>query len=240
MPADVSKAKNFLLTTDFPLDKVVYLSSGSFTMSASSAGTWSVPHFLSFTPLCSGSWSLTPDFSVQYEYGTGTFPSDNVGISPFNQLLSLSDDIFGNFAGAGSVNVDIVWINNSSVPMTAYYRVFGFGPPDIPYRAAPTASGGDDFVFNTDYNYTKLYVNSAQSVVAGNAYTTQTSLGYVSQVSLWSRRSFDQKIVPYDTQNIQPSGYNFLVAINQNDLTVTTESPTLIDKSYVRLYLDDN
>lgn len=240
MPADVTKARSFLLTTDFPLDKVVYLKSGSFTMSAATSGVFSFPHNLSFAPLCSGSWSLTPDFSVQYEYGSGTFPSENISISSFNQILSLSDNFFGNTGGANTTNVYIAWQNSSASATTVYYRIFAFGPPDIDYVAAPTASSGDNFVLNTDYNYTKLYINSARQVAAGNTYSVPYNGGNVPQVSVWFTRTSDSKVIPYDTQNIISSGYSYIVNINSISLSLSTESPTIINKLYNRIYLDDN
>jgi len=240
MPADVTKARLFNLTTDFPLDKVVYISSGSFTMGGATSGLYSFPHNLLFKPLCSGSWSLTPDFSVQYEFGSGTFPSENIFISPFNQVLSLSDNFFGNAGGADVTNVSIAWQNSSASSVTVYYRVFGFGPPDEDYIASPTADAGDEFVLNTDYNYTKLYINSAQSISAGNTYSIPYNGGNTPQVAVWFNRTSDGKIIPYDTENVISSGYFYTVSISSLSLTVSTESPTIVNKLYNRIYLDDN
>ncbi len=240
MPANVYRAKNFLLDTDYPLDMVVYLITGSISMTGSSAGTAVIHHELDFTPLCSGSWALTPDFSVQYEYDSGTFPSNNIGVSLFDQTLSLSTTLFGNSGGADSTNVNILWINNNSSPMTAYYRVYALGPPDVPVMAPYTASSGDKFILNTDYNYTKLYINSSQDLSPGNTYTTNHNLTYVPQLGLWTRRTSNGLVSPYDTQNVQSSFFDFTVSVNGSSLVLQTDSPTTINKEYVRLYLDDN
>lgn len=240
MAANVYRAKNFLLDTDYPLDMVVYLITGSISMSPASSGLAVIPHKLSFVPLCSGSWSLTPNFSVQYEYDSGTFPSSNIGISLFDQTLSLSTPLFGNFPGADSTNVNILWVNNNSSAMTAYYRIYALGPPDQSVIAPYTAFSGDNFVLNTDFNYTKLYINTTQALTASNTYTMTHNLLAVPQIGLWTRRTSDGKVSPYDTQNVQSFFFDFTVSINGSSLILQTDSPTTIDKSYTRLYLDDN
>lgn len=240
MPASISTAKNFLLDTDYPLDMVVYLITGSITLSATSSGVAQIPHGLDFAPLCSGSWSLTSDFSVQYEYDSGTFPSNNIGVSLFDQTLSLSTSLFGNSGGADTTNINILWINNNAASMTAYYRIYALGPPDQAVMAPYTASSGDNFILNTDYNYTKLYINSTQSLSASNTYTTPLGLLYVPQLGLWTRRTSDGKVCPYDTQNVQSSFFDFAVSVSGSSLVLQTDSPTTINKSYTRIYLDDN
>ena len=172
MPAITANARNFLYNTDYPLDKVIYLKSG--TTNIASGGTLNIAHGLPFIPLINFYWSLTPDFSVIYEDNIGPFPSGNPGFFFTLQVSARAD--------ATNITLDANGILGST---TIYYRIFGFQPDDSNVDLPSTASAGDIFSFNTDYNYLKLYSASHVSLAAGASFTLVHGLGYRPQVSTW-------------------------------------------------------
>lgn len=235
MPADVQRAKNFRITTDYPLDHVIYLNSGSATINFPTAGQLvTIPHNLPFTPLVSGNWSLTSDFSVSYEYGSGTFPSNNAAA----QIFNIKMDIY-----ADATNVYISPVNVSGSPQVIYYRVFGLEPSDSQADIPFTASSGDPFVLNSDYNYTKLYQEGvSNSPPIPSTQTVSHNLGYRPQVMPWVTNSLNQRR-PIDSTSIsvitgQPQDVGAIVTTTALDFELDSLSNvTRIDE---RIYIDEN
>lgn len=230
MSADVQMAKNFLLTTDFPLDKVIYLASGSFNMGAGSSGTTTVEHNLPFTPLAGGSWSIDPSFSVSYEYGSGTFPSESPTTSIFNQLLEVS---------ANDTDIIIGYENNSASPITAYYRLFGLEPADSFAEVPPTASSGDPFVLNTDYNYTKLYIGGQIDPLASpSTNVIEHNLGYLPQVMAWETDILGNRR-PVDITDLPLFSFTS-IEVNASSVIINVPALSIIERVDYRIYLDEN
>ena len=173
---------DFLYSTDYTLDKAVYLNSVSFTIPTPTAGYfYTIAHGLPFTPLVGGSWSTSSDFLVTYDFGSGVIPSSNIGASLFDYSLEIAAD---------STNIYIIPTNVSGATKTVYVRVFGIEPSDSTATLPHTASSGDVFAFSTDYNYTKPYEASKITGLASSSTTTIThSLEYVPQVTAWATNS---------------------------------------------------
>lgn len=238
MPAILANAQNFLLNTDFPLDKIVHLKSGSFTVGGLTQGNFqTIPHNLGFIPLCNGNWSLTADFSVQYNYGNGIVPSSNPG--------ALFDTVANVFAD--NTNVYISTDNANVSSRTIYYRIFALQPPDDDSTVAPVVSQGDTFVLNTDYNYTKLYLENYLDVPAtggtSNMYAVPHNLGYTSQGIGWQQ--LDTYNGTSTTLCAHPIGSTFSgspttsMALNPNAINFYTTPGALAHRLYYRLYLDE-
>jgi hypothetical protein len=234
MPADVQRAKNFLLTTDYPLDKVVYLNSGSATVPFPTAGFLvTIPHHLPFTPLVSGNWALTSNFSVSYEYGSGTFPSNNAGA----QLFNIKMDIY-----ADATNVYVSPVNVSGSPAVIYYRIFGLEPSDSQADLPFTASAGDSFVLNTDFNYTKLYVEEViTSPSKPSTQTILTNLNYRPQVMPWLSNSLGNRL-PVDYTQISAGGtpVDYGVVITVNTVDYQLDALSTVTRIDTRIYIDEN
>jgi len=240
MPANVATAPNFLLDSDYPLDKSIYLFSGSFVMPGATLDATPITHNLPFTPLVGGSWSLTSDFSVQYEYGSGTFPSENAGAAPFNQILTISNDLFGALdAGANGTDIRIGWENNSASSVTAYYRLYAFEPANVNLDTSTTASSGDNFVMNTDYNYTKLYNSFEQSVSGTGTVVLNHGLGYIPQADYWTRNA--TRVAPYTNYNVPNSGavVECRIMIDSSNTTIGTNA-SIVNDVFGRIYVDEN
>jgi hypothetical protein len=225
MSAIAANAKNFLLNSDYPLDKVILMKSGQITVAAGATVEVLDPHGLLFTPLVIGSWSTSSTFTTSFE----------AGFQPFSPPGSLSLSISSN-----ATNVRISASNNSGSSVTFYWRCYGFMPSTANDDAAFTASSADSFVINTDYNYTKLFTAGVADISA-TSQTVLHNLGYRPQVEVW----YEFAVVPGQFEreylgiaNIGDTGYN--------RISVTTTSLTFSKGTYggqstiyhYRIYMD--
>ena len=172
MPSPAA-AKKMLLSSDYPLDKVVYLHTDSHDVTS---GDYTVAHGLPFTPLIKVVWSTSPTFATTYGVGDGPL-STNPSFPFLPQLVS---------AYADSSDIGLTFGNPGSVT-NVYLRFYGFMPSDVDVDASFTSASGDLFAFNTDYNYTKLYLAgvTASSTVAGSTESVTHDLGYYPQTEVW-------------------------------------------------------
>lgn len=205
--------RNFLLNTDYPLDKVVYMDSGEMNLTGGGGAGDSLvfAHGLTFTPLLMGSWSLDSDFSTSKEFFLPTY----------------EDTINGIYALAfsGDTNITINAIKYSAGADVLYWRLYAFMPPSVESGAAATSSSADNFILNTDYNYTKLYLNEYYDCSSGNQTITH-NFGYRPQVEAW--RADDPSIV--FKENV--SGY---VEVTTTTIILTGGAGK---KYYLRIYAD--
>lgn len=222
------------------MDKVVYINTVSF--SALTDGTYhTIAHGLDFTPLVSGSWSTSSDFSVNYDYGTGTIPSSNLTF-PFNLCLYIVAD---------ATNIYIVPSNITGSAQTVYCRIFAFEPSDSNADVPHTASSGSTFIFNSDNNYTKLYLDDALTgVTSSYTNTIVHGLGIVPQVNTWVTSSFvilgasfvflENVTYPlYETSISSGSPENVSVAVSTSSVTFTTGASSAATRIDYRLYVDE-
>ena len=107
--------RDFLLNTDYEMDKIIYAHDEERTVS--SVTTITIPHTLPTVPLLFGIWSTSPDYTNSHELGDYD--------DPWNQNLRC-------YAKADLNNVYITLtpqsVNGSYVSTTFYVRVFGFEP----------------------------------------------------------------------------------------------------------------
>lgn len=178
MPAIVANAKNFLIHSDYPLDKIILLWSGYTDFSTD----FLFNHGLPFTPLVKIVWSLDTSFTTVYGVGDG--PISGVSSTPFiPQLIrayATSSAVYSTFGTPGATP-------------GAYIRVYGFMPSDVNVDASFTANAADSFTISTDYNYTKLFLAGVTgfSGVAGSSEIVLHNLGYYPQVEVWYEKGTD-------------------------------------------------
>ena len=178
----MTDARNFLINSDYPVDHIAYLTSDSYVIPSGTIGnTIVISHGLGFTPLFDGQWSQTADFTVAYDLDTGVFPSTNISASPF----SIAVTIDGLGAGSDSTSITLSTTNITNSDQTIYYRIYAFQPDDVHTDTNSTASSADNFVFNSDDNYMKLYSAGHISVSGAGTYTIPHNLGYIPQVRSW-------------------------------------------------------
>lgn len=157
-------SRNLILDTDYPLDQVIYLKTGQF----SGSGT-SFAHNLGFTPLIVGTWSTSSTFPISME---GGYPGYEV-FDPTAEYITF---------GANSTNISINRLTSQTG--TRYFRIYGFMPTNVNVDVAETVSQSNNNIFNTDYNYTKIFLEGI-ATPSGSATTINHNLGYRPQVSAW-------------------------------------------------------
>lgn len=222
------------LTSDYPVDKISYMKPGSFSLASLASGAiTTIPHGLPFAPLCGGSWSMVSDFSLQYEYAIGTFPSGNPGL-----LFGITANVFSD-----ATNVYIIASNPTGGAVTIYYRLFGFEPSDSATDLNPIIGLADDFVLNTNYNYPKLFMFDKVSLpsTSGTAfdYSVEHGIGITPQTMGW---------VQIDTYNgvttapcwrpINGAPLGTTLAVNDNYITFRIGTFQAAHSAYFRVYLD--
>lgn len=173
---------DLLIDSDNPVDKVIYLKSVSFDApdhTASPSFVYTIAHGLPFVPLVSGSWSTTSDFSVNYDYFTGTLGTHSSLVAGYFYTTEIR--IY-----ADRTNIYIVPINVLGSTLTIYARVFGFEPSDSLATLSSTSSIADSFIINSDLNYPKLLKEGVISSVAiSSTYTVSHTAGTFPQVMVW-------------------------------------------------------
>lgn len=214
-PQDAQKT---LLNTDYPIDKICGYSTGSFSISAFNSTTITVPHGFSFIPLFFLKWSTTSDFSISY---------DEIGVS-FNYLAVN--------ANADANNIYLFPFNNTGSSVTIYYRLIYFMPSNVNVLAAQTQSSLDDYVLNTDYNYTKIY---EEDYVAASSATITHNLGYYPQVEAWYVRSSDGRLIHIVEGNVGLFATSPYVSVTQNSVTLNNGSGVSVSGWHYKIYLDE-
>lgn len=176
---DPDSAKLMHVSSDYPLDKIVYMHTLSLTISAGGFNDQVFPHNLPFTPLVLGQWSFDSDFTTAYDFNSG--PRFGAGGTLLLQTALHSD----------ATDITIFNSNNQGSPVTVYWRIYGLMPSTVSEVAPFTASTADDFIIDTDQNYSKLFMSgvTASSAVVGSTETVVHGLGYRPQVLVWTENA---------------------------------------------------
>lgn len=223
--------RDFLLNTDYPIDNIVYLASGSVSVPNGTSDAISVgAHGLSFTPMPMLVWSNTADFSTSNSF-IDTQMADNwftTGAGQTYLVYATSTDVF------------IQRDNTSGSDKTLYYRVFCFAPSNVSDSATvpSTANSADPFVLNTDYNYLKLAA-AGQLTVASPTYNH--GLGYAPRVMKWGVLTgvYTTPIIQMFSVDNDPTGSG---GASSGVYTSTSElgwmNPSTFDYIEYRLYAD--
>lgn len=167
----MANPRNFLLNSDYPIDKVIFVRSGSFYYTA---GSWSVDitHNLGFIPLPYVQWSLDADFSTVQE--TTEKPS---GLNPYSFPHEM-------VYSADNTKITLIFYNQDLVATTYYYRIIAFMPSNINALIPEIAIDADKLTLDTDYNYTKLITSGINTTGE-----VTHNLGYTPQVLWWGERA---------------------------------------------------
>ena len=177
----MSKPDDFLLNTDYEMDKIIYFKEGKFT--PGQFGRVEIPHTLGIAPLITGVWSKYADFSEPHNFSgvsgivdpsSNSYVVDTVSCASDDNKIALTQ-----FSGPIS----------SQIHYDFYVRLMGFEPSGSHKNLPKTSQNANKFILNTDYNYLKLYKAGAEDVVdSGGMYqpiTIQHDLGYHAQALFW-------------------------------------------------------
>ena len=221
MPAIAANAQNFLINSDYPMDKVVYLLSDSASMTGGTSLT--IPHGLPFTPLVDMVWSYNSNFSVTYSDNAGPAPSAVYGWV-FDLQVTVQSDATNIYINAGG----------PAAAATVYYRVFAFQPDDSNVELPATASSGDSFVLNSTYNYAKLLTAGHVSYGTGAvSMVIPHNLGYIPQVKVWLKST---RLNPLNALSDDP--FLWRIDATTASITVSNTSTFTAGTMYYRIYMD--
>lgn len=224
MPADVTQATNFLLHSDYPMDKIIFMASGSVTVSAGGSDDNYTNHGLPVLPLLKGIWSYTSNFSNSYDMGQPLYSDNDVSV----------------FVQSNSTQYRVYAFNNGSSSATVYWRIFGVMDTNDTSTLDFTSSTADSFSLNTDYNYTKLYL-TGDANISSSSVNIDHDLGYKPQTDVW----FESAGIPgqYQTQYLGISNdggvYNSVRITNSQLQFVKGSLAGQPTKYKYRIYLDE-
>lgn len=222
----MTDARNFLLNSDYPLDKIVYMTSGSASTTFYSVDV-TITHGLGFIPLPYIQWSFTSDFAVCYESLERTSDLYPPSFPYYTHIRANSTNIVFEFTKS-----DI-----TGPQLTFYYRLICFSPHDVVADVSNIANLADNFILNTDYNYTKLYLNDTITTTT-EPQSVAHNLGYIPQVMCWVETAGSVSPLPYSF--IKANANNNLPANGYGSLNITTSNMVFnkLGKYHYRLYLD--
>lgn len=212
----MTNPKDFLLNTDYEMDKIILVKTGSFVDSKD------IQHGLNLAPLPFGIWSTDQNFNIVNTIGV-TDSSAEPGYSPELGVTctSYNDKITIQASGDGSATT------------TIYYRLFAFESPNSTQDIAGTSDLATEFVLNTDYNYRKL---KASGTFTQSGETFTHNLGYIPQIMAWADYSAALGTGVQPLMSASNSTNHKVVVTN-----TTIRVGTLIsgEKIYWRVYYDE-
>lgn len=230
--------RDFLLNTDFGMDKIIYVKEYSTTVSTPTNDV-AIPHGLPTAPLVFGVWSNNPDFSNSHNLNDSEDPWNNVlRVSAYADMQNVYLSFVPNYTNQAYVSTDF------------YVRIFGFEPGynwdglQLKGKKIPTTSKyAKKFVLNTDYNYLKLLKSGKISQVyesSDQSYRFAHNLGYVPQVLLWSTFGEYQGNIEFNIEQwFSYSGPNSKSGYFIDDQNVYMYMGILPHDTEIRLYGDE-
>ena len=175
--------RNFIINTDYEMDKVVYFTEQYITPDQYRIAT--IPHGLGITPLVTGVWSTTSDFAVPHHFSTPM--SCYSSIAGENMWIVDTVECY-----ADPTNIHLELYSGSADAITPatypfYVRLMAFEPSNSSADLPSTSSNADKFILNTDYNYLKLHSKGVTpfSGATPDTVTVTHNLGYRPQALFW-------------------------------------------------------
>ena len=175
---------DFLLNTDYEMDKIVYVQEGLAMPGTSLVDGYYVnrvskTHGLPFYPLVFGFCSYDKDFSKTMALPFYDTPRMERNGSTTTQVYNARALVYTD---GGLVTVYYA-IKQGAESKPLYYRLYGFEPTTSNAKVSPTKKYAKIFTLNTDDNYRKLYKKG--SARATETVTIRHNFGYVPQIQLW-------------------------------------------------------
>ena len=232
----MADARNFLLNSDYPVDKIVYKTEDSASVPANtddnvSAGI-TIAHGLPFTPLPELIWSNSSDFSVTSNTWDETYAVSSGGgaMPPDGQYYTITAD---------DTNLYIFRYNWGVGAKTLYYRIFCFMPSTASEDSDidGTANNASNFILDTDNNYMK--VAATGRLVSGGTESYSHGLGFVPRVRYWTETSgtigwrVTNQLIESD-----PTGTTSTTGLIIDSTDLTWLNPNSFDYLHYRLYAD--
>ncbi|TXG78595.1 hypothetical protein E6Q11_00765 [Candidatus Dojkabacteria bacterium] len=220
--------RNFLLSTDYPIDKVVYQTTRTVTVGAYGFSSTNFAHGLPFKPLLVAQYS--PNASYIPLYAVGSFPV-SAGIVLYNTAIE-----------ADATNIYLAISNNTASSVTFRFNIYAFQPSGTPEAiTSHTSVAGDTFSISTDYNYTKLIMSGVTGWVSGASASVTHGQGIVPQVMVWRENQSDGRVSPVEVGSYDGSfGLDYLIRVTTSTVSFANIDPFPSPARYhYRIYADE-
>lgn len=231
---NADNANKMLVSTDYPLDKVVVGGTSSFTVPGNTVGVGTSPHGLPFIPLMMGSYSMTPDYAVLYGINSAP-PSSSPALRLYDFVANINAD---------GTNVIFKGENYTANPLTFYVRYYGMESSVDNGDTYRTRSTVDPLQLSTDYNYTKLYKAGYVDYPSSGSFTSKTDtiqhgLGRVPQVLSWGEDTGQAyPLIIHDGGEFQSLPIAVSVDADNLYITVALTAGSPATRVHYRIYLD--
>lgn len=212
-----AQAKQCLLTTDYPMDKVIGMRSGSQSVPFNTSLATEILHGFDYRPLAMTTYSTDSDFSISKDEGAMLYGSPDKQLG----VMSYTDE----------TKMTLAWFNNTGSAKTVYWRTYFLPPSDADDAAANwTSADTGNFIVNSDYNYSKLYM--AGKTPANS--TVYHNLGYKPQIVVWQNIGYGVTRMTSPSSNLSFAPYGSSVRVFDDRIIVSADG-----ECHYRIYLDE-
>lgn len=229
---------DFLLNTDFDMDKVVWVKEGSIAIDTSAAPGSDgarytreiISHGLPFFPLVFGFCSYEKDFSETMSFPYRKNPHMETTQGQTSLVYDCEADVVTN-----NSTVEVSYASREQAPGLLYYRIYGLEPSDSKAKVGATRGRAKTFILNTDNNYRKLYKKGI--AMPGETTVIAHNFGYIPQCRFWFEYGGANAGLIWDYYRI--NGRNGQSITNDNVvITLPTGGIYQDSKVHYRIYYD--
>lgn len=233
-------ANDFLLNTDYEMDKIVYMLEGTIMIDGdatilgdgSRRETKYFPTGLPFQPLIFGFCSYNEDFS---DAKTIPFSSDlwfPGGGTPVRIEGKIS---FSAQMEDGTLVLTYTVAQSIQDPRPIHYRIYGFEPTTSNTKIGKTSGKAKMFVLDTDHNYRKIMKKGV--VMPGENFILNHRLGYIPQIMAWAQ--FDWPFEPHQKLLFMiDEQVDGVIKATKNTITISFPS-SYWELLHYRIYYDE-
>lgn len=220
--------KDFVLSSDYPIDQVIYRSDT--------------------IPIAVGANDYKDDVKIPHTVGELFLPMAQFSTSSdFSQNVfevTMSSFINGEFRYITNLEVDSNFIyisatNRTSAAVTFYFRVIGFALSNS-HLKVPFTGFYHDMTFDTDNNQLKLYKSGSVTVRVNQPVQIAHGLEYRPLVLVWVEDIGRIKPLSYASLDLTPnSEYSAYVDKNALTLSYMEQFADVSVNYYYRIYADE-
>ena len=224
----MSDARNFLITSEYPTDKIVWLYEGQTTTDQYGSFSVEIPHNMGATIFATGIWTID-DWGTTYNSSTTLHSGQSY--SRYSLLASDSTQVY--FNGFCEDND-----GNELIGATLKFRFWGFfneAETQNKFADATASASSNKFIKDSRLGYPKLFMEGYADATDGTK-TIYHNLGFVPFVEIWYQTDnkwyqvdYVDFVSPISTWTIQNT--NTILSFNGDGYTNY--------KYYYRIYADE-
>lgn len=238
----MTKPQNFLLNTEYPLDKVVYMTQGEWTPTGFDSETGSASKIFAIETgidaphMVIGEWS-DDNWETSYPLGTyryrgGWYQRDSNSLLYEKSTRVLALGYMGDTIAEQPDNNGFIVQVASSYSTKVKWRAYVMIPESYwETIVSPTASLSNPLVLDTRDNYPKLFEDKIVKLSANTPVTVYHNLGFKPYIRAWSAfggNSLKDTVFSCESFNI--------TALDESKIVFEDTSNSFV---YYRIYADE-